>query len=76
MSEWKKSAYMLDLKAGERVLICNCGESKKPPYCDGSHAGTGCGPEIVVPDEDRTVFVCGCRKSAKLPFCDGSHSRK
>ena len=25
------------LKRGDTCYICRCGQSKKPPFCDGSH---------------------------------------
>lgn len=28
----------LELKAGERVVVCRCWQSKKFPFCDGAHA--------------------------------------
>lgn len=33
-----------DVKVGETKLWCTCGLSKKQPFCDGSHVGTGFKP--------------------------------
>ena len=29
--------HNLEIKAGEKVAICRCWQSKRMPYCDGSH---------------------------------------
>ena len=40
---------MITCEAGEKVGICRCWESKKFPFCDGSHkAVAGMGPAVVV----------------------------
>ncbi len=75
MKGWQKSSYLIDVKAGDRVSFCQCGKSSNPPYCDGSHAGTGDQPCVETFDRDRTVIICGCLESCKKPYCDGSHSR-
>jgi CDGSH-type Zn-finger protein len=54
---------------------CACGASKKQPFCDGSHKGTGLGPRKVDIAEAKTVAWCGCKHSKNGAFCDGSHSQ-
>jgi len=54
---------------------CACGRSKSQPFCDGSHAGTGLEPKMVIITEPKTVAWCACKHSKNKPFCDGSHSR-
>ncbi|MBI5381059.1 MAG: CDGSH iron-sulfur domain-containing protein [Opitutae bacterium] len=54
---------------------CTCGGSKKQPFCDGSHKGTGFSPKKVDIAEAKTVAWCGCKNSKNGAFCDGSHSR-
>ena len=54
---------------------CACGQSKKQPYCDGSHRGSEFRPVIVEVTEKKTVAWCNCKNSANKPFCDGSHKR-
>ena len=29
------------VKEGEKLFLCRCGESKKKPFCDGSHKAAG-----------------------------------
>jgi CDGSH-type Zn-finger protein len=70
----QNAPYLLDMKAGN-YSWCACGMSKKPPFCDGSHSGTGIGPVLVHIDEDKKVAWCGCKASNKKPYCDGTHSK-
>ncbi len=63
---------VLDVQPGTYAW-CSCGRSKKQPYCDGSHAGTGFAPRIEQIAEARKVAWCGCKQSKTKPFCDGSH---
>jgi CDGSH-type Zn-finger protein len=57
------------------VYWCQCGRSKKQPFCDGSHTGTEFAPLEVHFEEKKRVAFCGCKQTKKPPFCDGSHSR-
>lgn len=66
---------MLPVKTGDTLYICQCGQTKNPPYCDGSHSGTDKTPLEYKAMKDETLFVCGCGKSGRIPFCDGSHNR-
>jgi len=64
------------LKAGPgSYWWCACGASKKQPFCDGSHKGTGFAPMKVDVLEENTVAWCGCKHSKNGAFCDGSHSK-
>ncbi len=64
--------YTQETQAG-KYAWCACGHSKKQPFCDGSHKGTGFSPMIVEIPETRRVAWCGCKHSKNKPFCDGSH---
>lgn len=69
--------YVLDLPAGV-YLWCACGRSRRQPFCDGSHRGTGIQPvrfKVVPRRTVETVWLCGCKHSRSTPFCDGTHNR-
>lgn len=69
----QKGPYVVEEKPGKRAW-CACGLSKKQPYCDGSHKGTGMAPIIVEIKETQTIAWCGCKMSRNKPYCDGTHS--
>lgn len=68
----QKAPYGIDLTAGD-YYWCACGLSKKQPFCDGSHKGTGISPMKFTVEEAKKVFLCGCKQSKNAPFCDGAH---
>jgi CDGSH-type Zn-finger protein len=67
------SPYQVELQAGRRYAWCRCGRSKKQPFCDGSHEGTGIEPLMFTAEQDETALLCGCKDTGDPPFCDGSH---
>ncbi|MDH4129406.1 MAG: CDGSH iron-sulfur domain-containing protein, partial [Spirochaetota bacterium] len=57
MSEPKivqKKPFVIDEKP-RKVSWCACGQSKKQPYCDGSHKGTEFHPLVVSLDKEEKV---------------------
>lgn len=66
--------YVVEEKPGKKAW-CACGLSRKQPYCDGSHKGTGIQPKVVDIPAAQTVAWCGCKQTKNPPYCDGSHSR-
>ena len=70
----RNAPFVLEMQPG-RYQWCSCGESKKQPFCDGSHETTGLFPKIVIIDKVTTVAWCGCKCSEKSPFCDGTHKK-
>jgi mannose-6-phosphate isomerase-like protein (cupin superfamily)/CDGSH-type Zn-finger protein len=69
-----RKGFYCELKAGERYFWCSCGRSKRQPFCDGSHAGTGFTPILYRAPRDEEVIFCGCKHTGTAPFCDGTHS--
>ncbi|MCB1547037.1 MAG: CDGSH iron-sulfur domain-containing protein [Hyphomicrobiaceae bacterium] len=66
--------YQVTLEGGRTYSWCSCGRSKKQPFCDGSHRGTGLEPVRFVASATGTVNLCGCKSTDDQPFCDGSHN--
>jgi CDGSH-type Zn-finger protein len=70
----QKEPYAVDLTEGKTYYWCACGRSKKQPFCDGSHQGTGLEPVAFTAEKTGTAYLCGCKRSAKSPLCDGTHN--
>ena len=68
----QKAPYVLKGEK-KKYAWCACGESKKQPFCDGAHKGTGFVPVIVDNEKDGNIAWCGCKVSGNSPYCDGSH---
>ncbi|KUJ73340.1 glutamate synthase [Ruegeria marisrubri] len=71
----QKGPFPVEVKAGKTYFWCACGKSKRQPFCDGSHKGSGFEPVKYTAEADKKVFFCGCKHSAKKPLCDGTHSK-
>jgi CDGSH-type Zn-finger protein len=52
---------------------CQCGQSQKQPFCDGSHSGTEFTPLKMELSEKKRVALCQCKQTDNPPMCDGSH---
>jgi len=71
----KKPCLVTLPRKGRRHFWCACGLSRKQPFCDGSHTGTGIEPVAYVAQEDgEEVLFCGCKQTRNAPLCDGSHN--
>ncbi|MFO7921782.1 CDGSH iron-sulfur domain-containing protein [Rhodobacteraceae bacterium W635] len=71
----QKAPFAAEVEDGKSYFWCACGQSKRQPFCDGSHKGTAFTPVKYTADKTGKVFFCGCKHSANQPLCDGSHSR-
>jgi CDGSH-type Zn-finger protein len=70
----QKGPYQVELKEGQAYFYCRCGRSKRQPFCDGAHKGTGLEPMRFVAPSSGTFNICGCKTTGDEPFCDGSHN--
>ena len=52
---------------------CQCGATKTPPFCDGSHEGSGIEPLAFDLAAKEQVAICNCGLTTTPPYCDGSH---
>lgn len=73
----KQDPYVITLQPNSKVLICTCGLSQTPPYCDNAHLGNSDKQPMLVdnPGKGKKLqWICGCNKSAEMPYCDGNHN--
>ena len=70
----QKAPYVMEMEPGT-YFWCACGRSKKQPFCDGSHSGSGMSPVSFEVTEKKKIAWCGCKHSSKVQLCDGSHKK-
>jgi CDGSH-type Zn-finger protein len=70
----QKETMGVDVQQGKSYFWCACGQSKKQPFCDGSHAGSVFTPVKYDAQKSGKVFFCACKHTSRQPLCDGSHS--
>ena len=68
----QRSPFAVELAPGD-YWWCACGQSRRQPFCDGSHKGSAFTPQKFSVSEAQKVWLCGCKRSKTMPFCDGSH---
>jgi mannose-6-phosphate isomerase-like protein (cupin superfamily)/CDGSH-type Zn-finger protein len=74
MSTYPKP-FLVKVEPGRTYWWCSCGRSKKQPFCDGSHEGTGFIPvKYTAGSMDEEMLFCGCKHTRNGPFCDGAHT--
>lgn len=69
----QKAPLLVDVEAGKTYWWCACGQSKRQPFCDGSHKGSAFTPVEYKAAATKPVFFCGCKHSKTAPLCDGTH---
>jgi CDGSH iron-sulfur domain-containing protein 3 len=65
----------IEVEKDKSYYWCACGQSKKQPFCDGSHKGTEFNPIAYKDEETKKMFFCACKQTNNQPFCDGSHNK-
>jgi CDGSH-type Zn-finger protein len=70
----QKAPYGIEVVAGRKYFWCACGRSRRQPFCDGSHAGTGLSPIPFEAKVTEELWFCGCKQTKTKPFCDGTHN--
>ncbi len=58
----QKAPYPIDVEAGKTYYWCACGQSKKQPFCDGSHKATDIVPVAWTAEKAGKSFFCGCNQ--------------
>ncbi len=54
----QKSPYPIQVEEGKSYYWCQCGQSKKQPFCDGSHKRTSFSPVVYKAKETKKyIFV-------------------
>ena len=69
----QKGPIATELVEGKTYYWCTCGQSKKQPFCDGSHKNTSFTPMAYTATKTGTAWLCACKQSNSPPLCDGSH---
>ena len=69
----QRSPIAVEVEAGKTYFWCQCGLSRKQPFCDGSHKSTAFTPIRYQAEESKKIFFCGCKHSKSKPLCDGTH---
>ena len=69
----KKGPYIVEVEEGKSYYWCQCGLSKKQPFCDGAHKGTIFKSVPYIAKKSKKIYFCGCKKTSNQPFCDNTH---
>lgn len=68
--------FAVTVETGKDYWWCSCGQSRKQPFCDGTHKAEGkFTPVKYSATENKQVYLCGCKATGKAPLCDGSHKK-
>lgn len=71
----QKGSFPVEVEEGKTYWWCQCGLSKRQPFCDGSHKATAFKPVKYTAEASKKVFFCGCKQSSRAPLCDGTHNK-
>lgn len=65
-----RAAIEIVVERGKTYWWCSCGLSKRQPFCDGSHKGTGHLPVRYEPKKTESQVFCVCKRTRTPPLCD------
>ena len=68
-----KKPIATGIEKGREYLLCQCGLTDIPPFCNGAHRKTKHLPLRYEAIETGMVNFCGCKRSKTYPLCDLSH---
>jgi CDGSH-type Zn-finger protein len=70
-----RAPIAVQVEVGKNYFWCSCGQSKKQPFCDGSHKASGeFLPLQWTASANGEKWFCTCKQTNNPPFCDGSHN--
>ena len=69
----QKFPIAVAVEAGKSYWWCACGNSKKQPFCDGSHKSGPFSPMEYKAESSGTLWFCACKQTSNKPLCDGTH---
>ncbi|MFP6690260.1 MAG: CDGSH iron-sulfur domain-containing protein [Alphaproteobacteria bacterium] len=69
----QKEPIEIELAEGKRYVWCRCGRSRRQPFCDRSHLGSGFTPIVFRAKRSRRYSLCCCKRTKNPPYCDVSH---
>ncbi|KAI6184856.1 Cisd-3.2 [Aphelenchoides bicaudatus] len=76
--EAAKGPVRVTLEAGKTYCYCNCGQSTRQPFCDGTHnilGRTNLRPIYFTVNQTGEYSLCQCKQTDSRPICDGSHKQ-
>ena len=59
----QKTPIPVEVEAGKDYWWCACGQSKRQPFCDGSHKGTAFTPVKWTAEATGRKFFCACKQT-------------
>lgn len=77
---YDKKPFKIRCEAGKIYHWCTCGQSKRQPFCDGTHKNIflkiKLRPVRFTVTETKDYWLCNCKQTLNRPFCDGTHKRQ
>lgn len=68
----KEELYPIHLQSGKYYFFCTCGKSRRKPYCDGNHSGTGRKPLQFRANVSKEHTIRPCNENCS-PHCQNTY---